>query len=70
MDGRTFYIDHTTKRTQWEDPRLNNPEVAGQVSLVRFTSACKNPSSARKCTQFDVRSLPIVARGMVELWVC
>ncbi|XP_058851457.1 E3 ubiquitin-protein ligase NEDD4-like isoform X9 [Acipenser ruthenus] len=28
-DGRTFYIDHNTKITQWEDPRLMNPAITG-----------------------------------------
>ncbi|XP_073476605.1 E3 ubiquitin-protein ligase NEDD4-like isoform X19 [Aquarana catesbeiana] len=29
IDGRTFYIDHNTKITQWEDPRLQNPAITG-----------------------------------------
>uniref|UniRef100_A0A672MKJ1 E3 ubiquitin-protein ligase n=1 Tax=Sinocyclocheilus grahami TaxID=75366 RepID=A0A672MKJ1_SINGR len=28
-DGRTFYIDHNTKKTQWEDPRLQSPAITG-----------------------------------------
>uniref|UniRef100_A0A8C9TYT0 E3 ubiquitin-protein ligase NEDD4-like n=1 Tax=Scleropages formosus TaxID=113540 RepID=A0A8C9TYT0_SCLFO len=28
-DGRTFYIDHNSKTTQWEDPRLQNPAITG-----------------------------------------
>ncbi|XP_067431055.1 E3 ubiquitin-protein ligase NEDD4-like isoform X7 [Thunnus thynnus] len=28
-DGRTFYIDHNTKNTQWEDPRLQSPAITG-----------------------------------------
>uniref|UniRef100_A0A670KJC2 HECT-type E3 ubiquitin transferase n=1 Tax=Podarcis muralis TaxID=64176 RepID=A0A670KJC2_PODMU len=28
-DGRTFYINHNTKKTQWEDPRLQNVAIAG-----------------------------------------
>uniref|UniRef100_A0AAY4EJS6 E3 ubiquitin-protein ligase n=1 Tax=Denticeps clupeoides TaxID=299321 RepID=A0AAY4EJS6_9TELE len=28
-DGRTFYIDHNTKTTQWEDPRLQNSAITG-----------------------------------------
>ncbi|KAL0279413.1 UNVERIFIED_CONTAM: hypothetical protein PYX00_000980 [Menopon gallinae] len=28
-DGRTFFIDHNTRTTQWEDPRLSNPHIAG-----------------------------------------
>lgn len=30
-DGRIFFIDHNTRTTQWEDPRLLNPNVAGQA---------------------------------------
>lgn len=30
-DGRIFFIDHNNKTTQWEDPRLNNPNIAGQA---------------------------------------
>ncbi|XP_044135617.1 E3 ubiquitin-protein ligase NEDD4 isoform X3 [Bufo gargarizans] len=28
-DGRVFYIDHNTKRTQWEDPRLLTAAITG-----------------------------------------
>lgn len=28
-DGRIFFIDHNNRITQWEDPRLNNPNIAG-----------------------------------------
>ncbi|XP_056428353.1 E3 ubiquitin-protein ligase NEDD4 isoform X2 [Hyla sarda] len=28
-DGRVFYIDHHTKRTQWEDPRLQTATITG-----------------------------------------
>ncbi|KAG9489389.1 hypothetical protein GDO78_005398 [Eleutherodactylus coqui] len=28
-DGRVFYIDHNTKRTQWEDPRLQTAAITG-----------------------------------------
>ncbi|XP_063241165.1 E3 ubiquitin-protein ligase Nedd-4 isoform X4 [Bacillus rossius redtenbacheri] len=28
-DGRIFFIDHNTRSTQWEDPRLSNPQIAG-----------------------------------------
>jgi len=29
-----FYLD--TRTTQWEDPRLNNPKIAGPVSFILF----------------------------------
>ncbi|XP_072920254.1 E3 ubiquitin-protein ligase NEDD4-like isoform X8 [Hemitrygon akajei] len=29
IDGRSFFIDHNTKITQWEDPRLQNPAITG-----------------------------------------
>ncbi|OCT86969.1 hypothetical protein XELAEV_18020659mg [Xenopus laevis] len=28
-DGRVFYIDHSTKQTQWEDPRLQTVAITG-----------------------------------------
>lgn len=28
-DGRIFFIDHNTRSTQWEDPRISNPSIAG-----------------------------------------
>uniref|UniRef100_A0A8D2LS84 E3 ubiquitin-protein ligase n=1 Tax=Varanus komodoensis TaxID=61221 RepID=A0A8D2LS84_VARKO len=28
-DGRTFYINHNSKKTQWEDPRLQNVAITG-----------------------------------------
>ncbi|XP_068596388.1 E3 ubiquitin-protein ligase NEDD4 [Brachionichthys hirsutus] len=28
-DGRIFYIDHNTKTTQWDDPRLQNSAITG-----------------------------------------
>ncbi|GAB6028581.1 E3 ubiquitin-protein ligase nedd4 [Chamberlinius hualienensis] len=31
VDGRVFFIDHNTRTTQWEDPRLSNPAIAGQA---------------------------------------
>uniref|UniRef100_A0A673JQX3 E3 ubiquitin-protein ligase n=1 Tax=Sinocyclocheilus rhinocerous TaxID=307959 RepID=A0A673JQX3_9TELE len=31
-DGRIFYIDHKTKATQWEDPRLQSSAITGPVS--------------------------------------
>ncbi|XP_063703226.1 E3 ubiquitin-protein ligase Nedd-4 isoform X6 [Culicoides brevitarsis] len=30
-DGRIFFIDHNTRTTQWDDPRLSNPNIAGQA---------------------------------------
>uniref|UniRef100_A0A452HG50 HECT-type E3 ubiquitin transferase n=1 Tax=Gopherus agassizii TaxID=38772 RepID=A0A452HG50_9SAUR len=32
-DGRIFYINHNTKKTQWEDPRLQNVAISGPVRL-------------------------------------
>ncbi|XP_060536346.1 E3 ubiquitin-protein ligase NEDD4 isoform X4 [Cylas formicarius] len=29
IDGRIFFIDHNTRTTQWDDPRLSNPQIAG-----------------------------------------
>ncbi|XP_037088392.1 E3 ubiquitin-protein ligase Nedd-4-like isoform X1 [Pollicipes pollicipes] len=30
-DGRIFFIDHKNRTTTWEDPRLLNPSIAGEV---------------------------------------
>jgi len=30
-DGRIFYVDHNRQKTQWEDPRLLDPTIAGPV---------------------------------------
>ena len=30
-DGRIFFIDHNTRLTKWEDPRISNPQIAGQA---------------------------------------
>ncbi|XP_052862472.1 E3 ubiquitin-protein ligase Nedd-4-like isoform X2 [Anopheles cruzii] len=30
-DGRIFFIDHNTRTTHWEDPRLSIPNIAGQA---------------------------------------
>uniref|UniRef100_A0A665U4R7 E3 ubiquitin-protein ligase n=1 Tax=Echeneis naucrates TaxID=173247 RepID=A0A665U4R7_ECHNA len=32
-DGRIFYIDHNTRTTQWDDPRLQNSAITGPVSI-------------------------------------
>uniref|UniRef100_A0A672IMC2 HECT-type E3 ubiquitin transferase n=1 Tax=Salarias fasciatus TaxID=181472 RepID=A0A672IMC2_SALFA len=37
-DGRIFYIDHNTKTTQWDDPRLQNSAITGPVSIHMNTS--------------------------------
>ena len=33
-DGRIFFIDHSSRRTQWDDPRFNNPALAGPVCIL------------------------------------
>ena len=30
-DGRIFFIDHNNRVTQWEEPRISNPQIAGQA---------------------------------------
>ncbi|XP_075912262.1 uncharacterized protein LOC116940453 isoform X2 [Petromyzon marinus] len=31
-DGRSYFIDHKNKKTQWEDPRLQNLAAAGPIT--------------------------------------
>lgn len=38
-DGRVFFIDHSTRTTQWDDPRLSNPLIAGPA--VPYSRDCK-----------------------------
>nr|1I5H_W Chain W, UBIQUITIN LIGASE NEDD4 [Rattus norvegicus] len=28
-DGRVFFINHNIKKTQWEDPRMQNVAITG-----------------------------------------
>lgn len=38
-DGRVFFIDHSTRTTQWDDPRLSNPLIAGPA--VPYSRDCE-----------------------------
>merc|ERR1719361_390625 len=38
-DGRIFFIDHNTRATQWEDPLVLKPKVAGEV--MRYNNCLK-----------------------------
>ena len=29
QEGQKYYMNHLTKSTQWEDPRISNPTIAG-----------------------------------------
>ncbi|VDN02159.1 unnamed protein product [Thelazia callipaeda] len=40
-DGRVFYIDHNTRRTQWEDPRFENTNFAGPAVPYSRDYKCK-----------------------------
>uniref|UniRef100_A0A915Q3I1 E3 ubiquitin-protein ligase n=1 Tax=Setaria digitata TaxID=48799 RepID=A0A915Q3I1_9BILA len=40
-DGRIFYIDHNTRRTQWEDPRFENTNIAGPAVPYSRDYKCK-----------------------------
>lgn len=40
-DGRIFYIDHNTRRTQWEDPRFENRNIAGPAVPYSRDYKCK-----------------------------
>ena len=34
-DGRIFYVDHSTKSTQWEDPRLHKESSGPAIQYSR-----------------------------------
>ncbi|VDM40818.1 unnamed protein product [Toxocara canis] len=57
-DGRVFFIDHNTRRTQWEDPRFENASIAGPAVPYSRDYKCKyeylrlhlpKPSGNTKC---------------------
>ncbi|XP_021948914.1 E3 ubiquitin-protein ligase NEDD4 [Folsomia candida] len=63
-DGRIFFIDHNTRTTQWEDPRLSNPKIAGQAipysrdykrKYEYFKSNLKRPNCAPNKQEIKVR---------------
>ncbi|XP_055688716.1 E3 ubiquitin-protein ligase Nedd-4 isoform X2 [Lutzomyia longipalpis] len=67
-DGRIFYIDHNTRITQWEDPRLSNPNIAGQAvpysrdykqKYEYFKSQLRKPTSVPNKFEIKVRRTSI-----------
>ena len=54
-DGRTFFIDHSKKVTQWDDPRLLNPRIAGFLSNLYVSN--KNWNAHLHKQEFMCRSL-------------
>lgn len=61
-DGRIFFIDHNSRITQWEDPRLNNPNIAGPAvpysrdykRKYEYLKA-KLPKPANVCGKFELK---------------
>ncbi|ROJ29158.1 E3 ubiquitin-protein ligase NEDD4 [Anabarilius grahami] len=63
-DGRIFYIDHNTKVTQWEDPRLQNSAITGPAvpysrdykqKYEYFRKKLKKPSDIPNRFELNVR---------------
>ncbi|XP_059479134.1 E3 ubiquitin-protein ligase Nedd-4 isoform X2 [Neocloeon triangulifer] len=63
-DGRIFFIDHNTRTTQWEDPRLSNPNIAGPAipysrdykkKYDYFKSQLKKPNNVPNKYEIKVR---------------
>ncbi|KAI2653321.1 E3 ubiquitin-protein ligase NEDD4 [Labeo rohita] len=63
-DGRIFYIDHNTKNTQWEDPRLQNSAITGPAvpysrdykqKYEYFRKKLKKPSDIPNRFELNVR---------------
>ncbi|XP_037904259.1 E3 ubiquitin-protein ligase Nedd-4 isoform X7 [Hermetia illucens] len=68
-DGRVFYIDHNTRTTQWEDPRLSNPNIAGQAvpysrdykqKYEYFKSQLRKPTNVPNKFEIKVRRVSIL----------
>ncbi|XP_037045914.1 E3 ubiquitin-protein ligase Nedd-4 isoform X10 [Bradysia coprophila] len=68
-DGRIFFIDHNTRTTQWEDPRLSNPNIAGQAvpysrdykqKYEYFKSQLRKPTNVPNKFEIKVRRISIL----------
>ncbi|KAL5292514.1 NEDD4 family protein [Megaselia abdita] len=68
-DRRVFYIDHNTRTTQWEDPRLSNPSIAGQAvpysrdykqKYEYFKSQLKKPNNVPNKFEIRIRRASIL----------
>lgn len=68
-DGRIFFIDHNTRTTQWEDPRLSNPNIAGQAvpysrdykqKYEYFKSQLRKPTNVPNKFEIKVRRVSIL----------
>ncbi|OAD59034.1 E3 ubiquitin-protein ligase NEDD4 [Eufriesea mexicana] len=74
-DGRIFFIDHNTRTTQWEDPRMSNPQIAGPA--VPYSRDYKRKyeylkSQLRKPVKDSYRIISSVNRVEIlktKLWV-
>ena len=67
-DGRIFFIDHNNRVTQWEDPRISNPQIAGQAvpysrdykrKYEYLKQQLKKPSNVPNKIEIKVRNLSI-----------
>lgn len=68
-DGRIFFIDHNTRTTQWEDPRLSIPQIAGQAvpysrdykrKYEYFKSQLRKPTNVPNKFEIKVRRSAIL----------
>ena len=68
-DGRMFFIDHNSRVTQWEDPRISNPNIAGQAvpysrdykrKYEYLKQQLKKPSNVPNKIEIKVRRISIL----------
>ena len=66
-NGRTFYVDHVNRRTQWERPTRANVQSAGQVRAemenvrrrqLAQTLARRNPGMSNSESVLDLSQSP------------
>lgn len=67
-NGRTFYVDHINRRTQWERPTRANVQSAGQVQAemasvrrrqLAQTLARRNPGMSNSESILDLTQSPV-----------
>ncbi|XP_076322509.1 E3 ubiquitin-protein ligase Nedd-4-like isoform X2 [Tachypleus tridentatus] len=68
-DGRIFFIDHNTRTTQWEDPRLSNPNIAGPSNVPNKFEIKVSRSSILEDAYRIVSSVSRVDLLKTKLWI-
>ena len=75
-DGRSYYVDHRTQKTQWKDPRLTSkqqlpPPPPPQLQLQQLQPLQPQQSMARttdESSDLDLGLQEMAGEGTLQLW--